>query len=164
MVRKLVLIVLTLILLASCASAPQRAQRQLSKALDHLKRAQELDPSITLTRIDTVTKEVYIPKVSTDSIFVAKQGDTVVIHKDRLTVKYVKLAGDTTYIEGECAADTVYVKIPVKSDIVIKRESYKDIVKRVLGLNNLEFWVLHVMIALFALAFVYIKFIKPKFL
>lgn len=155
----------SLLLLSGCvATNPKRAQRQLSKALDHLHRAQLLDPSISLTKTDTITKEVIIHSVKRDSIFTSKVGDTVTITKDRLRIKYVRLKGDSVFVEGECKGDTVFVKVPCTSTTIIKRESYKDIVKRVLHIGNFMFYLIHVLILLGGLLWLYIKVINPRFL
>jgi hypothetical protein len=71
-----------LILLTSC------------KASWHLKKAIEKG---AIVKSDTVyqTVEVIRPEVKTDTLFKLVQGDTVYIEKDRLKIKYVRLAGDT---------------------------------------------------------------------
>lgn len=68
-----------------------------------------------LIRPDTVYKVVKlrIKESVKDSIFVPQPGDTVRIYKDRLKVTYVRLRGDTVFIEGRCDADTIKVEVPV---------------------------------------------------
>lgn len=96
-----------LLILCSCSANNKlkRAERLIAKA-----------ESMGATwRIDTVYKEIpyYVDSVRVDSIFIAKVGDTVVIEKERLRLKYIRLAGDSVYIEAECEADTVYQKVPI---------------------------------------------------
>jgi hypothetical protein len=67
-----------------------------------------------------IEKQGFIPEVKTDTIFESQEGDTVIIEKDRLKIKYVNLPGEKVYIEGECAADTVYIKTPVAINQTIK--------------------------------------------
>jgi hypothetical protein len=57
---------------------------------------------------DTVYQEVttITPAVTTDTIF-KESYDTVTIEKERLKIKYVKLPGDSVYIQGECESDTI---------------------------------------------------------
>lgn len=88
------------------------ANYHLRKAERHLKKAELLGSS---WRIDTVYKDVpfYVDSVRVDSIFIAKVGDTVVIEKERLKLRYIRLAGDSVFIEAECEADTVYQKVPI---------------------------------------------------
>lgn len=95
------------------------ANYHLRRAEKHLKKAELLGSS---WHVDTVYKEVpfYVDSVRVDSIFVAKVGDTVVIEKERLKLKYVRLAGDSIYIEAKCEADTIYQKIPVTVTKTIK--------------------------------------------
>lgn len=78
--------------------------------------------------VDTVTMlvPVYIQKVSVDSVFVSRPGDTVVIQNDRLKIKYVRTKADTVMISGECAADTVYKNVPVT---VVKTIKAKQTIK-----------------------------------
>ena len=68
-------------------------------------------------KIDTIVQvvEIPIPEVKTDTIFKSLTGDTVIIEKERLKIKYVKLPGDSVFIEGKCQADTVYKEIQVVS-------------------------------------------------
>lgn len=64
---------------------------------------------------DTVYQDVrvFVPLVKTDSVFTSLPGDTVRITKDRLEIKYVKLAGEKVYIEGACLPDTLKIEVPV---------------------------------------------------
>ena|ERR1041385_69334 len=57
-------------------------------------------------RIDTVVHEV-------------KNTDTVIIHRSNLTIKYKKLIGDTVFISGECAPDTIRfeTKVPIVTEV-----------------------------------------------
>jgi len=72
-------------------------------------------------KIDTVTVKVPVIVTETrlDSILVVKPGDTVVLTKDRLKVKYVRLGADTVFLEAECAADTIYKEVPVRIEKMI---------------------------------------------
>ena len=104
--------------LASCGS-PQAL----------LKRAIERGAKVT---IDTVYRDiaVIVPEVRHDSIFTSLPGDTVTITKDRLQVKYVKLAGEKVYIEGICLPDTVRVEVPVAVTTTIEAGySWWDVLK-----------------------------------
>ena len=154
------LVILT-ILLSNC-SASQRAQRHLSKAIDHIEKAKKLDPSISLKRIDTVTVEKIVPRVVTDTVVKVTPSDTVVIENERVKVKLIKVGGDTVYVQAEAKPDTLYIKVPCESEILIKKESYKDIVKRVVGVGNFGFYAIHTIIGLLGLAYIYLKLILPK--
>lgn len=100
-------ICIILVLLAGCGPAAK-----LRRAEKLIKKAEEQG---AVWRVDTVRVEVpvFIKETSIDSIFISKPGDTVVLHEDRLKVKYVRLPGDSVYIEGVCEADTVYKSVPV---------------------------------------------------
>lgn len=98
-------------------------------ANNKLRRAERLIKKAELAgakwSIDTVYKEVpvFIDSVRVDSVFVAQVGDTVVIEKERLRLKYVRLPGDSVYIEAECEADTIYQKVPVTVTKTISAKS-----------------------------------------
>jgi hypothetical protein len=66
--------------------------------------------TLEVTLHDTIRTET----IRKDTAFVYK-GDTVTIVKDRLQIKYYRV-NDTTYIEGTCKGDTIYItksyKIP----------------------------------------------------
>lgn len=104
--------VIAIILLASCSPASK-----LRRAEKLIKRA-ELAGAVWSS--DTVFKEipVFIERVALDTVFVPKVGDTVVLTKDRLQVKYVRLRGDTVFIDAECLPDTIKVNVPT----IINRE------------------------------------------
>ncbi len=102
------------VLLFACCSACSSSWH-LRQAEKHIRRAQIAGAKVS---VDTlyVKDTVFVNSIRVDSIFTAKAGDTVVIRKDKLTVKYVRLAGDSVYVYGECEADTVIreLKIPCK--------------------------------------------------
>jgi len=103
-----------IILLSSCGPT-----FYLKKAERALKKAEQLGAQV---RTDTIYKErlVFIDSVRVDSIFTAKQGDTVFISKDKLQIKYVRLKGDSVFIEGKCEADTIKIQVPVSVTKEIK--------------------------------------------
>lgn len=57
---------------------------------------------------DTIRTET----IKHDTAFVYK-GDTITITKDRLQIKYFRV-NDTTYIEGKCLGDTLYITKTIK--------------------------------------------------
>lgn len=152
-----------LIFLGVSCSPVKRAQRHVRLAHEHIEKAKKLDPKIEFqTVVDTVQVPVITEHVKTDTLFVPTEKDTVYISKDRLRIKYVDLPGDTVYIEGECLPDTVLVEVPVIKETFIKQESYRTLVKRILGISTVEFWILHIFLALTALVIIYAKLIKPR--
>lgn len=65
--------------------------------------------------VDTVFTEVptFIKETRVDTLVSVRVGETVTLIKDRLQVKYVRLKGDTVFIDAKCAADTFKIKVPV---------------------------------------------------
>lgn len=90
----------------------------------HLRKAIQKDPTIiqedTITVVDTVL--LISEKVQVDSVFKLTT-DTVIIQKDRLTVKHY-YNNDSIYIEGECAEDTLieYREIKVPYEQIVYKE------------------------------------------
>lgn len=99
-----------LIILCSCAS--NKANRKLKRAERLTNEAIALGAEV---RPDTVFKEIpiFIPQVRVDSIFTSRVGDTVYLEKDRLKIKYLKLPGDSVFIEGKCDSLTIIKEVPI---------------------------------------------------
>jgi hypothetical protein len=99
-----------LLLFTGCAS--NKANRKLKRAEKLIAQAEQLGVK---WQTDTVFKKipVFIPQVRTDTIFTSSLGDTVVIQKERLQIKYVRLPGDSVFIEGKCDSLTVIKEVPV---------------------------------------------------
>jgi hypothetical protein len=102
--------ILLVFLFTGCAS--NKANRKLKRANRLIAEAVALGAEVTH---DTVYKEiaVFIPQVRTDTIFKSSVGDTVVIQKERLKIKYVRLRGDSVFIEGKCDSLTRIVEVPI---------------------------------------------------
>jgi hypothetical protein len=64
--------------------------------------------TLEVTLHDTIRTET----IRKDTAFVYK-GDTITIIKDRLQIKYYRV-NDTTYIDGQCIGDTIYITKSVK--------------------------------------------------
>lgn len=105
------MLVLILFLASSC-----RSLKSAAGLLRHAdKDVQAAIAKGAVIKSDTVFQQVKIPvpQVKTDTIFQAKDGDTVVIEKDRLLIRYIDRPGDTVEIHGECRTDTIYKEVPV---------------------------------------------------
>lgn len=79
----------------------------------HLKKALQKGAFVKSDTI-YVDKIVYTKEVKTDTVFTSLVGDTIRIEKEKLRIKYVRLPGDSVYIEGKCVSDTIRIKIPIK--------------------------------------------------
>jgi hypothetical protein len=81
------------------------------------KAVQKFCKADTVTTFVTIHDTLYTEQIQTDTAF-SLRVDSIVITRDKLTIEYRKI-GDTVYIKGRCAADTVYlsktveVKVPV---------------------------------------------------
>ncbi len=85
----------------------------------HLKQAIRKGSKVSSDTV-YVEKSVIVPEVRTDTVFQAIAGDTVTIERERLKIKYVKLPGDSVYIEGKCESDTVRISVPTYINTTIK--------------------------------------------
>jgi hypothetical protein len=110
-------ILLVTILLLGCAS--NKANRKAKRAERLLNEAIALGAKV---QADTIFKTipVFIESVKYDSIFTSRQGDTIFIEKERLKIKYVRLPGDSVYIEGKCDSVTVIKEVPISVTKEIK--------------------------------------------
>ena len=74
-------------------------------------------PSKPLIETIVMHDTIYTDRVVSDTIVVTKVQDTIVMEKERLRVRVVRI-NDTLRIEGECQADTIYrtttIEVPVK--------------------------------------------------
>jgi hypothetical protein len=106
------------IILAGCTSLNQ-ANRKLKRANRLIAQAEQLGVK---WHSDTVFQKipVYIDSVRVDSIFTSRQGDTVYLEKERLKIKYVRLPGDSVYIDGKCDSLTKIVDVPISVTKEIK--------------------------------------------
>lgn len=96
-----------ILILASCSSASKL--RRAEKLID---KAEELGAK---WRVDTVKVQIpySVPEVYVKEVHHALPGDTVRIEKERLKIKYVRLPGDSIFIEGKCEGDTIYKEVAV---------------------------------------------------
>lgn len=94
-----------ILILSSCGPAAK-----LRRAEKLIKKAEEQGAVWT---VDTVFQKipVPVPQIEVRTIHHAIPGDTVVIEKDRLKVKVVRLPGDSIFVEGKCEADTITVTV-----------------------------------------------------
>ena len=117
---------LIIFLLLCSACSPQR---RLSRLLEN---HPELTVSDTVRFRDTVA----IPAATADTFVDLKtMTDTVIIEKERLSVKLFK-QHDTLYVEGKCAADTIYreLRIPVEKIKLVKAECKTGMLTKILYL------------------------------
>lgn len=84
----------------------------------HLKKAIQKGGKVVSDTV-YVEREVITPEVTTDTVFHSVAGDTVRIEKERLKIKYVRLPGDSVYVEGKCESDTIRISVPtyIKTEI-----------------------------------------------
>lgn len=118
--------ILILLVFCSCGSGHhlRRAERFKKKMDEQIAKAIDKGAQV---KVDTVFKEiqVVVPEIRTDTVFKEKEvGDTVTIIKEKLKIKYVKLPGDSVFIQGECEADTVYKTVPIATNTKFEAKPY----------------------------------------
>lgn len=96
-----------ILLLCSCS-----ARWHVRQAEKHLRKAEFKGAQVKYDTVfvhDTIVTQ----HVTVDTVFKSSVGDTVLIEKEKLKIKYVRLPGDSVFIEGECKPDTIIREIPV---------------------------------------------------
>ena len=96
-----------LVALLAVACGPTAKLRRAEKLI---KKAEELG---AVWHVDSVQVEIPVPveSVRVDTVERVLPGDSIVLTKDRLKVIVKRLPGDTIRVTGECAADTIKVKV-----------------------------------------------------
>lgn len=107
---------IVLLLLCSCSAASK-----LRKAEKLIKKAEEMGAK---WHVDTVKAKipVSVPEIRVRDVHHAPIHDTVHVEKDRLKIKYVRLPGDSVFVEGKCEADTIVIQVPVTVTRTIKAQ------------------------------------------
>jgi hypothetical protein len=102
--------ILLVLFFTGCAS--NKANRKLKRAERLTEQAIALGADV---KNDTVYRwrTVIIDSTRVDSIFTSLPGDTVYLERERLRVKYVRLKGDSVFIQGDCLPDTLKIEVPV---------------------------------------------------
>jgi len=110
---------LSLILLLSSCSAQW-----------HLKKAVQKDPMILKKDTLVVQDTFVVPPVVLKDTVTLKQHDTIIITKDRLRVKIVKV-NDTLIIDAKCDSDTIVrtIEVPYDKIVYVEKESVWDKIK-----------------------------------
>jgi hypothetical protein len=95
---------------------------------------------------DTV---VVPPVVITDTV-TTKQHDTILIEKDRVSVRIVKV-NDTLIIEGKCASDTIFrtIEVPYDKVVYVEKQSVWDKIKSLAIYMGLAFLVFKIIMKQF---------------
>lgn len=108
-------IAILILLLCSCS-----AEKKLNKLI-----AKHPELRDTIYVHDTLTTEL----IRADTTFVSVPGDTVRVDNGKLHIKYVRLPGDTVWLEGQCDPDTV-----ITTTIVERIGPTKTV-------NKIPFWI-----------------------
>lgn len=109
----IIFLFLAVFLLSGCGAQWHLKQSKRHKILAISKGAEiELDTVYKIKNV--ITKEVRV-----DSVFKDVIGDTVYINRDNLKIKYVRMPGDTVFIEGKAERDTLRILVPTTVTEVI---------------------------------------------
>jgi len=135
--------ILTLLFLLSGCSANWHLKRSERHKLIAIQKG-------ALIQHDTVwtEKEVITKLIEKDTVFTSLQGDTVYIQKEHLKIKYVKIPGDSVFIEGACVPDTLKILVPTTVTEVVHAEK-----------NWMNRWIIWLLIG-FAIGILLALFLK----
>lgn len=134
--RSFCILILALTLLSCSASQHlKRSRHHYSRAI-----AKGYNPSI-----DTVfvRDTLFVGQIQHDTTFIDR-GDTVIIEKDRLKIKYYRdIVTDSIFIEGICEADTVIKEIPITvQETIYINQSFFDVIGVDKWWKEIIFWLL----------------------
>lgn len=113
----------------------KQSKRHYSKAL-----RKGYNPSIdTVFVYDTLV----VTQIQHDTTFIDR-GDTVIIEKDRLRIKYYRdIVTDSIFIEGICEADTIIKEIPITiQETIYIEQTFFDLIGVNKWWEQVLFWLL----------------------
>jgi hypothetical protein len=116
---KWVVKLITISLLSSCS------------ATWHLNQAVKKDPTIMERDTLVVKDTVVVPAVAITDTVTLKQHDTIILQKDKLSVRIVKSL-DTLIIEGKCDSDTIVktIEVPYEKIVYVEKEKPMQMLQR----------------------------------
>jgi ribosomal protein L16 Arg81 hydroxylase len=151
-------LLIALILVLSSCSLEHRMEKKFRRAERKIEKLTIRYPQLLKTDTINDTIQVTTEAIEVDTLFKAKDDDTVTIFKDRLRIQYYR-QNDTVYISGTCAADTIYktISIPYQQVVVRKETILEQIQKQ----SKRIIWFLVILAILYIAIRVIWKFIKP---
>jgi hypothetical protein len=151
--KKYIILLILPLITVSCSY--EKKLKRANKKIERLtKRFPELLEKDTL--YDTFN--IITPEIKYDTAFIDVPGDTTIITRDKLEIKYVRI-GDSVFIEGKCKGDTIVqtVEIPYEK-IVYKKEGFLD--KLIKYIKKSIIWVIILIVVIYILKYLF-KHIKP---
>jgi len=93
----------------------------------HLKKAVQKDPMILKKDTLVVQDTLVVPPVVLKDTVTLKQHDTIVITKNRLKVKVVRV-NDTLIIDAKCDSDTIVrtIEVPYEKIVYVEKKTFWD--------------------------------------
>jgi hypothetical protein len=141
------------------------AQHKINRAYELLEQAKRSDPGLveSLSK-DSTRREIILPPTKTGFAFsFPKDTITRYLSKDNVVLR-TKRVHDTIYQQVLCPPDTLVVYDTHEREVFRARITYKAYIKDLLGWNNFEFYLAHILLGAAGLIVLYVKLIKPKFL
>jgi ribosomal protein L16 Arg81 hydroxylase len=151
-------LLIALILVLSSCSLEHRMEKKFRRAERKIEKLTIRYPQLLKTDTINDTIQVTTEAIEVDTLFKAKDDDTVTIFKDRLRIQYYR-QNDTVYISGTCAADTIYKTISVPVEQIVVRQ--QTILEQIEKHSKRIIWFLVILAILYIAISVIWKFIKP---
>jgi ribosomal protein L16 Arg81 hydroxylase len=151
-------LLIALILVLSSCSLEHRMEKKFRRAERKIEKLTIRYPQLLKTDTINDTIQVTTEAIEVDTLFKAKDDDTVTIFKDRLRIQYYR-QNDTVYISGTCAADTIYKTISVPVEQIVVRQ--QTILEQIEKHSKRIIWFLVILAILYIAIRVIWKFIKP---
>ena len=122
--QKIVFFLIFGLLVSSCCTTRlckiERAEKKILKLTEKFPELIQNNDTIVLK--DTIQ----IDPVIVDTSFVDNSNDTIIVIKDKITIKYVK-QDSIVFLTGECEGDTIFIthEVPVEK-IVIRNPTFAE--------------------------------------
>lgn len=121
-------------------------QRSVARWIEKNGGSVTIDSTFVVDTLQFITQ-----KVETDTVFSIHRKDTMIIHKENLTIK-TYFRNDSIFVYGECESDTV----------TIIQERWVGNQLSVAPKKDLTDWIQFIMVAVCGVAAIYILLIKKK--
>jgi len=147
---RLLLFAIAVLCFTSCSVLPKEVRKENRAKAKIYKLAKKFD----LQHIEFVEirDTIIVPSVTFDTVFNWQQVsiyDTVYLDSGRLSVRIVRLPGDSIFITGECRTDTIYYYDTVTIERPIVKETDVWLIKAWRWIKG--FWWLLFLIAILAI-------------
>ncbi len=158
--RNFIIAITLLIGFASCAILPKEVRKENRAKAKIYKLAKK--HNLQHLEVIEIRDTILVPSVKMDTVFGFKElaiFDTLYFDTGRLSVRVVRLPGDSIFIKGECRTDTIYYHDTITLERPIVKEADVWLIKLWRWVKTF-WWLLIVGAILAALVFGVLKYFR----